>query len=298
MKINYKEIENLENIVDDISSVIPEGNSEFNTCMAYEFEIAVATNCELSDVTEDAKMWAAKECPPELYINHGTYIKDGMDYIVKELKRKPSSNRALFSLMSQDDISNSEDDPIPSFMIFQTCIKSNTLYCTSYFRALEVSTFLRINIEEIRLKIAEIYQKLPRFNKVKLVIFAFSAYHQSAISPLKKAKIDLMTSIDIYQLLQTTPCNFYELLDEKAKDSTVIFLQPLLYLQEALNKISEKPEKLNFNLAINLLKDVLKTGEQLKKCRTLNSRHDSVDNINNEFITHLKKLSKEFEKCH
>ena len=84
----------------------------------------------------------------ELHINHGSYIGDGLEHIIDELKNKPSSNRALFSLISQKDISKSGDNPIPSFMIFQTCIDDNILYCSVYFRALEVSTFLRINTEE------------------------------------------------------------------------------------------------------------------------------------------------------
>jgi hypothetical protein len=300
MKICYEKIDSLEDIVDEITSVIQEGSTgEFNTCMAYEFEISVVNN-GLTDVTDQAEMWANEECPKELHINHGSYIKDGMKHIIEELNSKPSSNRALFSLINQSDISGSGDNPIPSFMIFQTCIESDTLYCTSYFRALEVSTFLRINIEEIRLKILEIYNGLANFNKIRLVVFAFRGYHYPAICTLKKAKIDLMSSIEICNHLRENPYAFWELFEEKAKDSSVIDLRSLRDIKESLGYNKDNLEKLglNFNLVTNLISKSIEKGEALKKRRIKHSHHESIDQAKNDFTECLNSLSKEFEKCH
>ena len=299
MTIEYKPIKSFEEIINDATFAIAEGEHEFNRCMAYALDVSVIGKC-ISDVTEDAKMWAEKECPPELYINHGSYIKDGMEHIIKELNDKSSSNRALFSLISQENISGSGDKPIPSFMIFQTCIDENTLYCTAYFRALEISTFFRINIEEIRLKIEEIYQNIRTIKKVNIVIFAFRAYHKSAINPLKKAKIDLMTGIKIFTILNNNPYEFNELFEEKAKDSTVISLESLSHLLEALNEPtvkSNKNENLNFTQVNKIIKDAIENGNELRKIRTQHSHHSDIEKINNKYIECLKKLSREFEKC-
>jgi thymidylate synthase len=88
--------------------------------------------------------------PPSLYINHGEYItSDGIVHIINELKLKQTSNRALLSLINQEDIIGSGDNPIPSFMVLQFSLEGEELYVTTYFRALEVANFLNVNLEEI-----------------------------------------------------------------------------------------------------------------------------------------------------
>lgn len=143
MKIDYKKIENLENIADDATSAIADGSSVFNNYLAYEFDIKLVTDSELANVSDDAKNWADDICPDSLHFNHGSYLIGGMDHLIGELNNKPSSNRALLSLISQKDVSNSRDKPIPSFMVFQTSIEDGVLYCTTYFRALEISTLFK-----------------------------------------------------------------------------------------------------------------------------------------------------------
>lgn len=294
MNINYSKIDTLEDIVVEASS-IEQNQSSFNNILSYEFNVNIIKK-ELSDVTSEAQMWAEEKCPKELYINHGSYIKDGLEHIINELRNKPSSNRALFSLISQKDISGSGDNAIPSFMIFQTSIEDDILYCTTYFRALEVSKFLRINIEEIRLKLSEIYRQLPNFAKVRLVIFAFRGYNNPNISPLKKSRIDLMHAIDIYKILEDKPNELYDLIKEKAQESTIIELQPLIDMEKALNVIPSEKAPSNIILIKCILAKSIKYGEELSEARTKHSHHDLVDQKKSEFSESLYKLANEFNK--
>lgn len=301
MEIEYKKISDLEIIATDANSAIPDNNYKFNSYLAYEIDVNNLINGELSDVSDEAKMWAAGSCPEELYINHGSYIQDGMKHIIEELKHKPSSNRALFSLISQHHILNSGDDPIPSFMLLQTNIKDDILYCTTYFRAIEVSVFLRINLEEIRQKLAEIYHSIPNFKIVRLVIFSFRAYKNSSINPLRKAKIDLLTPIKIYKLLRCNPAMLGDLLREKAKQSTVIYTASLEALREALSEydpVKENKDKYDINIVKNFLDSAIKTSKELKKLRKLHSHHELISEITDNLSKKLNDIAKEFDKCH
>ena len=106
-------------------------------------------------------------------------------------------------MLAQKDISKSGDDPIPSFLTFQCSIEKEVLYCTATFRALEVSHFLRINLEEIRQNLVDICTKLPAIEKVHLHIFAFHAYVSSVpAAALRRPKIDVMFMPELLILMQ------------------------------------------------------------------------------------------------
>lgn len=296
MKLDYKEILNLEDIASDAASYISNGYSVFNNYLAYEFDVQLITQSGLSDVTEDAKGWAADTCPDSLHFNHGSYLKGGMKHLIDELKNKPSGNRALLSLISQEHISNSGDKPIPSFMVLQSSIDDNILYCTTYFRALEVSTFLRINIEEIRQRLCTVYSECQNFNKIRLVIFSFRAYHNSSMIPLKKPAFDLLTPYILFQKLDDSPKDLGNLIREKSKDSTVVYLEQLLHLKEALE--DGRGNLPNVDLILKHLKDSLYNGEQLEKIRLLQSHHPVVKEKADKLSNSLIQLAKEFDKCH
>lgn len=301
MAIEYKKISSLEMVAEDANSDIPaDNNYEFNSYLAYEIDVKNLITGKLADVSNEAKMWAADSCPEEFYINHGSYIQGGMKHIINELKNKPSSNRALFSLISQDHILNSGDKPIPSFMLLQTGIEDNILYCTTYFRVIEISVFLRINLEEIRQKLVEIYNSLLNFRIVRLVIFSFRAYKNNSISPLRKPKIDLLTSIRIYKLLHNNPASLGDLLREKAKGSTVIDTRSLKDLKEALLEDEKEDENKQYNIDYvkNLLDSAIEKSEKLKELRKLHSHHESVLEITNCLSTILTDIAGEFDKCH
>jgi hypothetical protein len=219
-----------------------------------------------------------------------------MKHLTDELNNKPSSNRALLSLLSQKDVSGSGDKPIPSFMVFQTSIDDDTLYCTTYFRALEISTFLRVNIEEIRQRLVSVHSGCPRFTKIRLVIFSFRAYHNSSMIPLKKPEFDLLSPIKIFTKLNSTPNDFGCLIREKSKDSTVVYLDGLLALKEALEEGAGK--QCNVALIIQYINKSIEKGEELKNIRLKHSHDGSIKKIADNFSSSLKDIAKEFDKCH
>lgn len=295
MKLDYKKIETLEEIAFDATSDIADGDFEFNKCLAYEFEVKVLSTGKLPDVTEDAKKWADETCPDSLHFNHGSYIKGGMDHLIDELKAKPSSNRALLSLISQKDVSGSGDKPIPSFMVFQTSIDDDILYCTTYFRALEISTFLRINIEEIRQRLCAVYSECQNYSKIRLVIFSFRAYHNSSMIPLEKPKFDLLSPHQLFKKLNSNPNKFSYLISEKSKDSTIVYLDQLLHLEEALE--DSECNLINVKSLLKHLKNAIEHGHKLREIRLTQSHHPSIKQIANDFSSSLKDLAKEFDKC-
>lgn len=252
------------------------------------------------DATNDAELWAAKERPRELHINHGEFIMDGMDHLKNELSRKKTSNRALLSLISQQHISKSEDEPIPSFMIMQCNILNETLYCTSYFRALETRRFLRINLEELRLKICEIHQAVPDFKEVRLVIVAFRAYANENINPLKIARIDLLEQVDIFHMLASERHNIANLLFEKANSSTVVITTSLDHIIVSLDRLTNGNHcnKVDFMIEhVNSLAiSARNAAKELMVARRMHSHHEEIDRLDLEYKRAIEKLAQELSK--
>jgi len=119
-----------------------------NFILQSKFNISILKNETFLAEAELARDFQNPVKPDSLDINHGEYIKEnGVQHLIDELKKKKNSNRALISLINQEDIIESKDNPIPSFMVVQCYIEEhNKLYFTIYFRALEVSKFLKINL--------------------------------------------------------------------------------------------------------------------------------------------------------
>lgn len=178
----------------------------------------------MTDVAGEAAQWREATPADDMYFTHAEYYDDGIQHIIDELKEKPTSNRALYSLLSQTDISKSGDDPIPSFLTFQCAIENEVLYCTATFRALEVRNFLRINLEEIRQNLVEICTKFPAIGKVHLHIFAFHAYVSSVpTAALRRPKIDVMFVPELLILMQEGNVRELDmLLGEVAQSTTAV----------------------------------------------------------------------------
>lgn len=293
MKTEYIEITSLEEIIDYASGEIPDGSFSINCILPFSIPVSAINADPLLDVSSEARLWANKICPEELHINHGQFICDGLEHIISQLKHKKTSNRAIFSLLNQSNISNSGDDPIPSFMLMQCNIHENTLYCTAYFRALEVTTFLRINLEEIRQKISEIYNSLPDFKTVNLTIFAFRAYANKNINTLKIPALDRLTEAKILKALSKKPQEISELLKQKCKDSTVILTGSLEKIISSLNELEN--EEVNFNRvrALHLTKQALATAIELKEKRAINSHHEDLERLNNELQQNTLAVARE-----
>ena len=99
--IEYTEVDSLEALAEEVNLKAEESEGIHNLVVTCSISADNLKSNSLLDVTDDAKKWIAVECPDDLHINHGEYVKEGMDHIITELKSKPSSNRALYSLISQ-----------------------------------------------------------------------------------------------------------------------------------------------------------------------------------------------------
>lgn len=296
MKIEYKEINSLEEIVNHASEEILDGAGALNYLLPFTISIDAIKQQPIADVTAEAKLWADKTRPQELHINHGEFILDGLEHITTELLDKKTSNRALFSLLSQKDISNSHDQPIPSFMLMQCSIHDDSLYCTAYFRALEITKFFRINLEEIRLKISTIHDSIPDFKKVNITIFAFRAYSNKNINPLRIPLIDRMSESKICVALQKNPAYISELLLEKIGNSTVVKTESIERIISATQELSDACVKFNRVFINTLAKQALQISEKLRSQRKINSHHEGIEATNAELNEKIKKISEELNK--
>ncbi|MFY0479539.1 hypothetical protein [Achromobacter marplatensis] len=210
---------------DMLGSVEKTANKEvFNWHWTVDIPASDLESVKMTDVTVEAAQWRQATPAADMYFTHAEYYRDGIQHIVDELQHKPTSNRALYSLLAQKDISKSGDNPIPSFLTFQCSIEKEVLYCTATFRALEVSNFLRINLEEIRQNLVDICKELPAIEKVHLHIFAFHAYVRSVpAAALRRPKINVMFMPKLLILMQEGDVRELDtLLGEVARSTTAV----------------------------------------------------------------------------
>ena len=208
-----------------VSTVNGEANQEvFNWHWTLDIPTADLQKVQMVDVSAEAAQWRNAKPAEDMYFTHREYYGDGLTNIVAELKRKSTSNRALYSLLAQKDINDSGDDPIPSFLTFQCTIEKEVLYCTASFRALEVSHFLKVNLEEIRLNLVDICKAFPVLEKVRLHIFAFHAYSRpAAAAALRRPKIEVVPEGQLLRLMQLGNVRELDgLLAGLAKSTTVV----------------------------------------------------------------------------
>lgn len=222
-----------------VSRVKAEGES-FNWHCDLVIPVMDLERVKMPDVSEEATQWRQKAPALDMYFSHGEYYGDGIQHIIEELKAKPTSNRALYSLLAQVNISGSGDDPIPSFLTFQCSIEGGTLYCTASFRALEVSRFLKVNLEEIRQNLVEICKELPAVETVHLHIFAFHAYVRTvAALALRRPAIDVTSEAQLLRYMQKGDVRTLdELLGGFERSTTVVSSKSL----ESLLRILQMPD--------------------------------------------------------
>lgn len=263
MIINYKEVDSFEVVAEDACQEITAHKYLSNYVLAYQITKENLFKNKLLDVEQEAKNWALEERPNHHFFSHGEYRVGGLNYIADELKRKPTSNRALYSLINQTDITDSGDKPIPSFMVFQCLLDEDNkdLFVTVYFRALEISTFLRVNLEEIRQNLVHIYEQSISFERVKLLLIAGRAHHSPGQLPLKRPEIDVLTPYQLIRKLQDSPSELRDLIVEKAQTQSVICYESLEIIKEFLEEEGKMP------LMINEVKKSIELSQELERYR-------------------------------
>lgn len=294
MSEDYVCHKDLESFARDVAQKINTGERKINFFAKAEFTPDSIKNSPLTDVTPIAKKWAQNVIPEDLIINHGSFIGEGMSHLISELGRKPDSNRALYSLINQNDIDGSGDEPIPSFMIFQCVIVDDTLYCTAYFRALEVCHFLRINLEEMRMNICLILDSV-KVSRVRLGVFTFSAYNNPKQNPLEKCELDRMSALTLADKYSVDYVPLANLLDEKARETTTVIDTGLNAINEWLadGRKEKWPEGLNVLPVRQAVERALNVGSRLREARKKFSYEKA---ISTEYVDSIRRIAEEFRK--
>lgn len=284
----YKEVNSFEEIDTFINDEILDNNKHLN--FTRYFELPKSSIFENGSNTEKkAKDWMAFKKPDDLLFNHGEFItQDGFKHIINEIKDKPGSNRALYSLLNHGDICDQGDNPIPSFLLFQVAIEDNILYATSYFRALEVANFLKINIQEIKLNLLKIIQEcnLVYINKVRITIHAFNAYKKEDQNIPKIFEIDRLKKSRLSRLLYKSSEHgeLIRLIMEKQGVDTYIsteWVQTMIdELTDNSDMIEESPLRNNISNLKEKFEELLNVYLKLIQLRKRASHSQEIDRYN------------------
>jgi len=263
-----------------------------NLILSAKFPISLFNEPFINLFYDDASLWQNSKKPEELHINHGSYIHksgNGIQYLINELKSKPSSNRALLSLINMKDIINSGDTPIPSFFVTQFSIEDDDLFCTTYFRALEVSKFLPINIAEVCLIAKSICAEIHHLKNIVLCMHAFKAYHNNNFDTLKRAAIDMESRGKIAGYVHRgNKEKIKELLVSKFYDSSVIESGGTEELYNSLVDERENGSQLYSDAFIQSIGKVVRELHELREKRTNASFGAEIKSLENSIHDQIR----------
>lgn len=174
-----------------------------NLYMSLETCLETYKNDMINNFSEDidlAELWLSEKIPSTLYYNHGSYMIDngikGIEYVIEELKRNSTSNRAIIPLIQFRDVLENKYGYLPGLNCIQFGFLDDTkkiLYCSIYLRSLEVNRFLRINLSEIYILILNICKEIRSIDKLHINLYAFKAQYKENFSCFEKAEIDNIT---------------------------------------------------------------------------------------------------------
>ena len=258
-------------------------------------------DCPYSEVDSDfiktynilAEKWQCPIRPTDLVFNHGEFIfkyGDPRKFLIEEISHKPDTNRACISLIDTGIIINSGDNPIPSFLILQVGYPSRqnkVLYVATYFRALEVSRFLPINLAEICMYIRLFKENFPSIEKFNLTLHAFRAHLMESFNCFQKSELDIAKKTDIVVAVEHKDLEkLRKWLDSKISISeTLVFTEGIELMIESFERFKNKYN----NIIIDNLKVALYDMYKLKKLRRSSSHSQEITNLN-------KSIKKRFEK--
>jgi hypothetical protein len=299
--INGNSLEQLWNNVVEECKKSNEKVSE-NVILNGEFEIKEIESDFIKLHTDKAKEWQNNERPKELIINHGEYInkgnkqsaEKGINYILDKLNNNNYSNRSCYSLINMEDIVDSRDDIIPSFMILQFSFSNenaNTLLVSAYFRALEVQNFLPINLAEICINIKSIKSKFPRIKNFELNVFIFRAQYIENFYCLRHSKLDSLGLIEIYQsLIGDKEVIINALKDKKNIIESVITDTGIKNLKEAISSIKKEDELKDMESIKVTIDDIIEIMAQIKDMRKSTSIQNNIEEDTSNLKCEFEKL--------
>lgn len=214
-----------------------------------------------------AERWEDIKVPEYLYFNHGKYFKvkdeendgievHGIQFIVRQLKSKPTSNKAVLTTYGMDTVTKmlKGEEYLPSLLSIQFSQSSDgdTMYVHMYLRALEVGRFLKINICEIKWLLEQLREKNVLFNKVDIAISAFRVHKKEKFNCFIKADIDNMDEKKLTAYVNAgIVSKICQMLEEKIDASeTITNVKGLEALCEAMKQSSEFPELHQYSPAV------------------------------------------------
>ncbi len=300
---DFEKVKNLRQIITKAEEKINGNAYQLNFSLKVSCKIKKLTDVEFPEEAKLAEAFQNPKKPDNLYINHGQFIKDdGISHMISALKEKRNSNRALISLINQNDIIDSKDKPIPSFMSLQASIENHEeLYITVYFRALEVSKFLKINLEELRSIINKIYEEFSDIKTVKLHIFSFRAYSDPDINPLIRPEIETLDQSTLLKILEKKlKERLIPLLVEKVQTRTTVVddqsFSKILDILEDPNKNEDINTQVKSEYTKQILKKILKSSEILKELRAKDSHNPDIDELYHIYKNNIQELIDEIKK--
>ncbi|MFZ2959351.1 MAG: metallophosphoesterase [Candidatus Ozemobacteraceae bacterium] len=251
-----------------------------------------------------AKEWLEPSIPQTLYYNHGTYLNkggiEGIQHLITELKNKPTSSRAIISLINMTDITGRGDGFLPALNIIQCSfdnLNKERLRFSLYLRALEVKHFLPINIAEISIILQEICKYFPSLKEVQIFLTAFRAQFKDRFGCHRKVKLDLIKQPKFMTLLKDRNISeITKMLREKRENpETVVIDSGILNFQECITEFvqSDKdkfyPKKILKEMA-NLKGKI----DELRKLREKTSIYQEIENAERDLLNQIEVVEKTF----
>ncbi|PSR41239.1 hypothetical protein C7T36_02690 [Rhodococcus sp. AD45-ID] len=262
-------------------------------------EIPCSTDGFIDQYINDARRWQQATRPPELHFNHGEYINrhgDAIQSAIEELKKKSTSNRAVVTLVDNQNIVTSGDGRLPSLLVIQIGLDaadSTTLLITAYFRALEVSSFLPVNFAELQLISNRVVKELPVIERCIFTVFAFRAHFDRGNRLLHRSQLDIShTDGTLSQLvLDSKFTEIAVLLEDKSQTETIIDIKGIDFL---ITEMSQRHSELTE--VCDILRIAAADLRKIQQIRSNGSHSRIISTTQRELKTNLMKSAQEFRK--
>lgn len=261
-----------------------------NLIISFPIDVPASTKGFLATYREQALLWQAPIRPNDLHFSHGEYMHaygDPFEYLVRELKSKPTSNRALVSLVDTKPIVASGDGQLPSFMLLQVGFQGfgrDCLYLTAYYRALEVSKFLPINMAEMALIVENISEQIPSIERAEITMHAFRAHVLHEFRAHRRSRLDMTTATRIHALvLERKFDSLATMLVEKSTPESIVVDSGLTMLRAEAESSSLSEELLDeLDRAISAL-------TRLRTARESGTHERQIEHLQGQLTAHLVK---------
>jgi len=263
-----------------------------NLTVSFPMEISIEPAGTLKAHRADAERWQEKVPPADFFFNHGQFMHahgDPLKYLINELQVKGTSNRALISLVNSEPIFDSGDGPLPSFMLVQVGLTSSSkelLFVSAYYRALETTAFLPLNVAELTLIAERIANSIPEIKRAQVTMHAFRAHAQPGFRALKRSGLDMASGPEISDLVSSgNVTELSRLLKDKSAPATIIETSGLTSLQQEVALAGWSAALVDqLDLAIGTL-------TRLKTLRSGGSHADRIEETQRQLTDRLYKAA-------